>query len=124
MKHSDLIRIQTALAAGLPLPNDLASELMRAIDRFRRGECKTLCAALKLRAAGLSSVATREAIDRRNELIRTIARQYEGQPWEVAGIIAAKTRNKSRDPIYQMLFKTGARMVYCQTGIYKILTKP
>lgn len=123
MTPNDLTRLETALDADMPLPSDIAAELKAAIRKFKSGQCKTLCRALGLRAPGLSSIPTREKIRQRNAMLVEIAKQYDGETWHVAGIIASKIKRRSREPLYRLLAEIGAYLPCDQSSIFKILQK-
>ncbi len=96
---NELVRLKTLLAAGLPIPPDLARWLISGIDQFYSGNCKTLCRALGLRRPGHSSLATREIIETRNDCIKNIAKMYPGKPWHQAGIIEERLKRYPRIPV-------------------------
>jgi hypothetical protein len=127
MNDDDLTRWKTALLAGLPTPKDLSAELLHGIERFRRGEVKTLCRALGLRAPGMSSLETRRKIAERNAMIRAVAEHYPGDPWDKARAIHDRIRRYPRigdeKPLYAPLFQLGAVIPGDITRFYQILTK-
>lgn len=123
----DLLRIKTLLAAGVPIPPDLARWLIRGIDVFCSGRCKTLCVALGLRRPGYSSHATREKLQCRNDGFKNIAKMYPGPPWQQAGTIASQLKKWPRLPdeekaLYGYLLSLKIKIPDID-GIYKILKK-
>ncbi|CAA9889978.1 hypothetical protein METHB2_160045 [Candidatus Methylobacter favarea] len=98
MADDKLTRIKTLLAAGLPLPPDIAAWLIAGLDEFSSGRCKTLCLALGLRKRGQSSHATRKKIECRNACLKNIAQLYPGTPWQRACIISEQLNRYPRLP--------------------------
>ena len=121
MDADDLVRLETAIDAKLPLPDDIGLELKAAIHQFKTGKSKTLCRALGLREPGVTSIATREKISERNAMLKEIAKQYDGETWQIAGTIAEKIKRQSREPLYRLLFEIGAKVPSDQSSIYRIL---
>lgn len=126
MNDSDETRLATALLAGLPVPSDIAGQLLYALCRKRRGEVKTLAGALGIDGArGVSSCETRRKLEQRNSLIRNIAATYDGDPWEQARAVFDRI---SRYPyigeektLYAPLFALGVRIPNSKEGLYRIL---
>ena len=106
--NDELTRIKTLLAAGVPIPPDLARWLILGIDAFCSGRCKTLCIALGLRKQGQSSHATLEKIQCRNDGLKNIAKMYPGPPWQQAGMIAGQLKKWRASPM-----RKRGRMAIC-----------
>ncbi len=127
MDRNNLDRLETALDYGAPIPPDIRDWLLSGLNQFKNGECKTLCRALGLRAPGVSSLNTRRKLERRNDVIREIARQYPGTTWEKAVVIADRIHRYpyigEEKPLYAVLFGLGGKVPTDKTGIYKILEK-
>lgn len=125
--NNELIRIKTMLAAGQPLPKELAAWLIFGIDLFNSGQCKTLCRALGLRRPGQSSPATREKLRLRNACLVNIAKLYPRPPWQQAGQIVRQLERWPRLPpeekaLYGYLLSLKVK-IPDRDGIYKILIK-
>lgn len=122
-----LEQLKTLLIAGAPLSIDLRFWLISGIESFQKGKCKELCSSLGLRKQGLSSFATRAKINNRNSTIKEIAKQYEGEDWQKAVIIA---KNINRYPyikekaLYSVLFGIKEVKIPKTTqGIHNIIKK-
>lgn len=101
-------RFKIALMTGRPVPQDIADWILSAFGQFESGLCKTLCRALGLRQPGHSSLATKAKLKARNDLIRTIAKQYSGSPTDKAKTISEVLRQwplgaGELKPMYKML---------------------
>jgi hypothetical protein len=124
MDNNDITRLETALQAGIPIPKDISAQILYALHQFKTGECKTLCRALGLRAPGISSIGTRQKIDERNRLIRTIAMQYPGTPWQKAAAMAEDIRHYPRikhKALYAVLFSMEVKIPQTAEQLYNLL---